>query len=422
MKKSNDLKQLRASKIDAQQAIIDTAEARSEGKKDLTAEETARFDALQDEIDALDTDISRAVKFEANQAKRAAQNGDVIDAPAIHGPKKAERFSLVRGLRSLASGKSLTGAEADLHEQTQEEMRAQGLETKEGLVISLPMQSRNQSVTGDSGGKGGALVASTPSLVRPLQPTLAIEALGVNVMSGLVGDVPLPTSGAFSFSYAAENAAASATDVTFSGPTLKPKRCVGVVDISKKLLAQTSFDIEAYIIEQINIAYGNAVMQNAISGAGGNAPTGLIDLITTNIDTTAGVGTYNTIVALEGLVDDANGTNVSRAYLSGTKLKSVLKTTKIDAGSGVFLTDGKEINGYNYLSSTLVPILDTNKHPLIFGDWNQLTVGYWGSLSIMVDPYTQAASSNVRLIIEGFSDVAVSNEKAFAINKVMTLS
>jgi hypothetical protein len=40
----------------------------------------------------------------------------------------------------------------------------------------------------------------------------------------------------------------------------------------------------------------------------------------------------------------------------------------------------------------------------------------------MVDPYTQAANSNVRLIIEGYSDVAVSNEKAFAVNKVMTLS
>lgn len=422
MKKSNELKQLRASKIDAQQNIVTSAETRAEGKRDLTAEEATRFDALQSEIESLDVEIARSEKYEANQAARAAKGGEAVSTPAIHGPKKAERFSLVKGLRSLANGKSLTGAELDLHEQTQAEMRSQGLETKDGLVISLPMQSRNQSVTGDSGGKGGALVASTPSLIKPLQPTLALESLGVNVMSGLVGDVPLPTSGAFTFSYAAENAAVAATDTTFSGPTLKPKRCAGVVDISKKLLAQTSFDIEAYIIEQINIAYGNAVMQNAISGAGGNAPTGLLDLITTNVDTTAGVGTYNTIVALEGLIDDANATNVSRGYLSGAKLKSVLKTTKIDAGSGRFLTDGKEMNGYNYLSSTLVPILDVNKHPLIFGDWNQLTVGYWGSISIMVDPYTQAASSNVRLIIEGFSDVAVANEKAFAVNKVMTLA
>ncbi|TVZ55605.1 HK97 family phage major capsid protein [Lutibacter sp. Hel_I_33_5] len=420
MKNSTELKQERASKIDAQEVIMNAAKGRAEGERNLTDAETVRFDALQVEVEAFDVDIARVEKFEANQAARS-KSGGTIGAPVIHGPKKAERFSLLKGLRNLANGKSLVGAEKDLHDQTQEEMRNQGLETKEGLVLSMPMENRNQNVDGSSGAKGGVLVASTPQLIRPLQPKIAIESLGVNVMSGLVGDVPLPTSGAFTFSYAAENAPVNPTDVSFSGPTLKPKRCSGVVDISKKLLAQTSFDIEAYIIEQINIAYGNAVMQNAISGSGGAAPTGLLDLITTNINTTAGVGTYNTVVALEGLVDDANGTSVSRGYLSDTKLRASLKTTKIDAGSGIFLTDGKELNGYNYLASTLVPTLDTNKHPLIFGDWNQLTVGYWGSISIMVDPYTQAASSNVRLIIEGFSDVAVANEKAFAVNKVMTL-
>ena len=60
-------------------------------------------------------------------------------------------------------------------------------------------------------------------------------------------------------------------------------------------------------------------------------------------------------------------------------------------------------------------------HPLIFGDFSQASVGLWGNVSIMVDPYTLASSSKVRLIIEGFSDVAVTNEKAFAINKVLTV-
>ena len=69
-----------------------------------------------------------------------------------------------------------------------------------------------------------------------------------------------------------------------------------------------------------------------------------------------------------------------------------------------------------------MPTLDVGaSHPVIFGDWNQLTVGYWDNVSIIVDPYTQAASGKVRLIIEGFSDIAVTNEKAFAINKVVTV-
>ncbi|OCK44375.1 hypothetical protein BA195_06775 [Tenacibaculum soleae] len=419
MKKSNDLKQLRASKFDAQVQIKDDAASRDEGKRAWSADEETRFDALQVEIDSLDAQIARAEKFENSQAARSVGGENVTAPAAINAPKKA---SLIVGLRALAAGNQLTGAEKELHEATQTQMRSQGLEAKEGLVMSLPMQSRAQTVDGDAGAKGAALVATTPQLVTPLQPTLAIEALGVNVMSGLTGNVTLPTSGSFSFDYVAENADVAGTDVNIAGPTLSPKRCAGVVDISKKLLAQTSFDVEAYIIEQINIAYGNAVLKNAINGPGGVAPNGLLNVITTNIDTTAGAGTYKTVVALEGLIDDANATSTSRGYLSGTKLRSALKTTKIDAGSGVFVTDGKELNGYGYLASTLMPVLDTNKHPLIFGDWKQLTVGYWNTVTIMVDPYTQAAKGNVRLIIEGFSDVAVANEKAFAVNKVMTLS
>jgi HK97 family phage major capsid protein len=420
MKNSVELKQERASVMQAQKDLVNVAKA--DQNRNFTADENTKFDGFQTQIEALDKDIARAEKFEANEARMSAAGDNLNANPKIDGPKEAKSFSLLRSLRALASGRSLHEDDAAIHEMAQEEMRASGLDLPEGLAISIPTGVlRAQTVTGDSGTKGGALVASTPMLVRPLQPVLPIESLGVNVMSGLVGDVPLPTSGTFSFAYGAETATTSGTDVTFSGPTLKPKRCSGVVDISKKLLAQTSFSVEDYIIEQINIAYGNAVTSAALNGSG-EAPTGLYSLITTNINTTASALTHAIAVDLESKVDAADGTNVRRAYLSDTKVKASAKTTKIDAGSGIFLSNGTELNGYPFLATTLMPTLDSGaSHPIIFGDWNQLTVGYWDSISIIVDPYTQAASGKVRLIIEGFSDIAVTNEKAFAINKVVTV-
>jgi HK97 family phage major capsid protein len=422
MKKSNDLKQVRASKIEAQQGIADTAETRAAGERDLTADEETRFDAYQTEIDALSAQILRAEKFELNQRAAAAAAGEIIGAVAPAGEERVKSFSLLRAISALASRRALHEDDAEVNMQAVEEMRAEGLTAPEGLAISIPGSLlRAQTVTGDSGAKGGALVASTPQLVRPLQPVLPIAALGVNIMSGLVGDVPLPTSGAFTFAYGAETATTSGSDVGFAGPTMKPKRCSGVVDISKKLLLQTSFSVEAYIIEQINIAYGNAVTAAAINGSG-EAPLGLYTLITTNINTTASALTHAIAVDLESLVDAADGANTKRAYLMDTKVRAGAKTSKIDAGSGIFLSDGKELNGYPIIATTLMPTLDSGaSHPIIFGDWNQLTVGYWGAVSIIVDPYTQAAAGKVRLIIEGFSDVAVTNEKAFAINKVITV-
>ena len=415
MKTSKQLKEMRASLITEQQTLVRNA---GESLKD---DEQQSFDDLQNRIEKMDVSVQRAEQFEANEKRVAAVAGVVVDQPKE--VKEEKRFSLLRALSALSNGKQLHADDAEVHQMAVEEMRAEGLSVPDGNAISIPgSMLRAQTVDGDAGAKGAALVAETPQLVRPLQPILPIEALGVNVMSGLVGDVPLPTSGAFTFTYGAETATTSATDIGFSGPTLKPHRCSGVVDISKKLLLQTSFNVESYIIEQINIAYGNAVTLAALNGSG-DAPTGLYSLITTNIDTTATNLTHDIAVNLEGLVDAADGTNVKRGYLADTKIRAKAKATKIDAGSGIFLTDGKELNGYPLMASTLMPTLDVGvSHPMIFGDWNQLTVGYWGAVSIIVDPYTQAASGKVRLIIEGFSDVALTNEKAFAINKVLTVA
>lgn len=419
MKNSLELKQERASVMTAQRNLI--AAAKAEENRSLTADENVKFDALQVQIEGFDQDIKRADQFEANEA-RLSVAGKTIGQPIETPENREPTFSLLRSLRALAKGKELHADDALVHAQAQAEMRASGLELPEGNAISIPTGAlRTQTVTEDSGTKGGALVASTPKLVRPLQPILPIASLGVNIMSGLVGDVPLPTSGAFTFAYGAETATTSPTDVTFAGPTLKPKRCSGVVDISKKLLAQTSFSVEDYIIEQINIAYGNAVTLAALNGSG-EAPTGLYTLITTNINTTATALTDAIALDLESMVDAADGTNVKRAYLSDTKVKASAKGTFIDAGSGIRLSDGSSLNGYPFNTTTLMPALDAGvSHPIIFGDWNQLTVGYWDSVSIIVDPYTQAASGKVRLIIEGFSDVALTNEKAFAISKVVTV-
>lgn len=421
MKTAKELKELRASKIQAQQAIVDAAKA--DKREGLNQDETTRFDAVQSEIEDLSAQITRAEKLEANQRAAAAVAGVSVDgAAAIIKSTKKERFSLNRALLTLASGKQLTGIDAEVNERGIAELKEQGLEVKEGLRVNLPSDFGMKTRAQDSV-NSAALVATTPQLVMPLMPNIQVlENLGINIMAGLVGDVVLPTSGLFSFSHVAETADVAVTDVTFAGPTISPKRCAGVGALSNKFLRQSSINAENYLREIINNAYGVALISDFLNGAGGSAPTGLYSLITTNIDATATAPTKAIITALESLVDAANGTKVNRGYLSDTKLANKMKNALLDAGSGRFLFDGNDLNGYKYERTTLMPTLAAGaNHPLIFGDWSQATIGYWGNVSIMVDPYTLASKSQVRLIIEGFDDIAVTNEKAFAINKVLTI-
>ena len=436
MKNSDQLKQERKALVDQMQALNTTIESRTENKGVYSDQETTRFNDLQKQVEQKEAAIERNLILEAQQANRSV-DGENFGAPAIHKSYKNESFSLLGAIQTRARGEQLKGINGEINERGYGEAKSAGLLNDIGITkhkrIFLPaeygFQSRNeQSITGNSGADGGALVSTDIRRVAPLTPSIDIlQNLGVQVLGGLVGDVSLPTSGLFTFSHVGETEAVNPQKVSFAGPKLRPHRCAGVGAMSNQFLTQTSPDTENYLISLLNNAYGVAVIADFFNGSGtNNKPTGLYNLITSNINTTAGAPTREIITNLKSLIVAENATNVSRAYVSDTELAHKMENVKEDTGSGIFLYNGGDnLRGFNYQQTTIMPTLtdgsSNTTHPLIFGDFNQAIVGYFGNLSITVDPYTLASSSRVKIIVEGFDDVAVTNEKAFAINKLLTV-
>jgi len=419
MKTSLELKQERASDKTKLQTIVDLAR---EEKRDFTPEEDVKVDDLTESLKSFDTKIDRMVTIEEEEKRMAALAGTPIGEPK-KAPKKAERFSFLNAIRNVVDRNALTDVEQKMNEDAAAELRQSGLSIANNDFAIPSSMMRAQTVTGDAGAKGAALVGADVSVVQPLEPQLTIAALGATPLTGLVGNVVLPTSGSFSLAYVAETADVTATDVNFSGPTLKPKRLSGVVEISKQLLLQGSIDVEAYIRKRLENAVNVAVLSNALNGGGGVAPTGLYSLITSNINTTAGALTWDTAVNLETLIMSSDATEKSLGYISDVALMGSAKTIKKDAGSGIFLYENGGLNGHKYISSSVVPTLDAGaSHPLVFGDWSQMFTGFWGGMSFTVDPYTAASKGMIRIIVNVYNDIAVTNEKAFAINKVITVA
>lgn len=77
MKKSDQLKQERASKLEELDNLIAT---RKNEKRDFKPEEETRFDSLEEEIGNLDTQIKREEKVEAAE-KRAAEQAEKRQTP-----------------------------------------------------------------------------------------------------------------------------------------------------------------------------------------------------------------------------------------------------------------------------------------------------------------------------------------------------
>jgi len=435
MKKSDQLKQLRASKVKAQKDMLDTRKA--EKRDAFNEEETTKFNDLDNEIEELRNQIVQAEKEEAAEARAAAFTAPVVtgtsDGEEAEKAKVFKRASIITAINAAnpASNVELKGAEKEMHEIGLAESRKAGVTVPSESRLSIPLsyitRADQQTVTQDSGSFGGALVQNqAPQMIAPLRPKLVFEDLGATFMTGLTGgNIPLIVDNDFAMAFLAEGAAITPQKKEYAGPTLNPKRAGGAVDISNQLLMQSSIDVENRVSNGLRQGFAQLLHGACINGAGGVAPTGLLNLAGVNAaaGSTAVAATWEKIVELQGLIEEDNTTMENLGYLLHPKLKAALKTIKKDAGSGRFLFEGTQIDATNTLVSSLVPVLDaagTDVYPLIYGDFSQMVIGQWGSINVTVNPYSADLSDSVRLVLNTHADMQVANEKAFAKNAFLT--
>lgn len=426
MKKSDSLKIERSAKLDAQRTLVNAAKT---ANREMTDAENTAFDGLQSEMEALDLAITRAEKFEENELRFAAANaGAAASSSEEREVKKIEkRFSIMRAIRLASPGQILDGVEKEVHEMGTAENRAAGVtgvEASFALPLSF-MRATQQTVSQDSGSYGGALVQNgAPQIVDNFRPKLFLEALGANFITGLTGgDVPLIVASDFAMDFLAEGAAITPAKKTYAGPSLNPKRAGGAVDISNRLLMQSSVDVESMIMNGLRNGFQNLLEGAAINGAGGVAPTGLLSYSGVLQSTTvaSAAATYALCLELQALIEANDATENSLGYLLNPKLKAFLKQIKKDAGSGLFVFADNKIDGINAVATSLVPALAAGANqPLIYGDWSQMTIGQWGAINIKVNPYSADLSDSVRLTLNTHADMQIANPKAFAVSKFLT--
>ena len=427
MKRSAELKQKRAAKIKKWDALVETANSEN---RDLTADELSTIDTYRSEVNALDQNIDAQIELEERQAAAAAAAGaSTEDGEKAEKKKVQERFSITKMFRSALNGQTLDGAEKEAQEIAEQENRNAGVvadHVGNKVRLMVPMsfiRASQQTVSQDSGDYGGELVNNqAPRLVAGLEPKLMIEQLGATVLPGLSGgDIKLPVANSASFEWLAEGANITQQKKEFTGPTLSPKRAGASISLTNRLISQSSIAVDAKVRELLARGWENAINYAAINGAGGTAPTGILNYtgVESAADTAAATATFAKIVELQGLIEENDSTEMNLAYLMNPKLKAILKTTSKDSGSGRFLIENKELDGYKFVSTSLVPAGDdggTTVYPLIFGDFSQLYVGQWGAVSFLVNPYSEDLADSIRITVNTHADVQIANPKAFAVN------
>lgn len=345
--------------------------------------------------------------------------------------KEARSFSFLRAINALSNPTDRKAQEAAKFErECSDAVSGKMGRAAQGFYVPIEVQQRDLVVgTATAGGHTVATNLLAQNFIELLRNKMALTNLGAQFLAGLVGSIAIPraTSGATAY-WVAENGAPTESQQAFDQVAMAPKTVGAYTDISRKLLLQSSIDVEGFVRNDLATVVALAIDLAAINGSGAsNQPTGILN--TAGIGSVAGgtnglAPTWAHIVDLETQVAVGNADIGTLGYLTNAKARGKLKgTSKVSGQNGFVWGDDGMVNGYRTGVSNQVPSNLTKGtssgvcSAIVFGNFADLIVGQWGSLDLMVDPYTGSTAGTVRVVALQDVDIAVRNAVSFAAMK-----
>ena len=378
---------------------------------------------------ALDA-IQRGLTTEQFQAEAIAKLSSKPMPTADIGLDKREtkRYSMLRAMNALANPNDAAAQRAAAFErECSDAASAKMGKQARGFMVPTEVQRRDLNVT--TATAGGNLVATDllgGSFIDALRNAMVIDRMGTRMLTGLVGNIAIPRlSGTGTAYWVAENTAPTESDQTIAQVTMSPKTVGAFTDISRRLLLQSSIDVEAMVQNDLATILGQAIQQAAINGSGAsNQPSGILTRVTASVigGTNGAAPTWANIVQLESDVAVSNADVGTLGYLTNARVRGKLKTTSKVSGQNGFVWDDGDtpMNGYRTAVTNAVPsnlvkgTSGSTCSAIVFGNFADLVIGMWGSLDLMVDPYTGSTAGTVRVVALQDVDVQLRNVVSFA--------
>lgn len=329
--------------------------------------------------------------------------------------KEVRQFSFQRAIAALMSpgDRRLREAAAFEFEASEAAGKRYGV-TPQGIMVPTDILRRDINTSDDNELVATNLLAG--SFIDVLRNQSSVMQAGARMLPGLVGNVAIPkkataTTGAW---ISTEGGASTESEPTFAQVTMAPKTVGAYTDMTRQAILQSTPAIEALIRDDLTQALALAIDKAGLEGSGASGqPTGILNTVGVNKPTSfaAAVPTFAEMVALETAVAEDNALLGSLAYITDAATYGGLKTKSKDSGSGMFVLEGGQANGYNVIRTQ-----QATAGNVYFGNFADLLIGMWGGLDLTVDPYTASTSGTVRIVALQSVDVAVRHAVSFAYN------
>lgn len=375
--------------------------------------------------------------------QRSAEGKPIQGDPSIGMSKKElKTYSLLRAIRLLAENRPLDGVEKEASDAVAKQVGKEPSKGPRSFYVPYDVQAERRdysslmtrAANGDiilhrdmgttTPGAGGYMVPTNldaANMIELLRNRMVVVQLGARSLSGLTANLSLARqSGGATAAWLSETGTLSLSDQTLEQLNLTPKRLAAGTNISRTLLIQGTPDVENFVRQDLMAVTAIEKDRAAIAGSGvGAIPTGILAIGGTGTVTFSNGAspTWAEIIAFESSVANANADVGALAYLVSPTARGKLKATAKAANQAVFIWErdpsGRpgfgEVNGYTAVASKQI----TEATNVLFGNWNDLIVADFAGVEVIVDPYSNATSSQIRVIIEMRSDIGIRHAGSF---------
>ena len=328
--------------------------------------------------------------------------------------KETRSFSFVKALNYLSNqGDAQARRDAAFEIEVGETAAKQYERSSNGIVIPNEVLRRDLVVgTPTAGGDLVDDVLLAGSFIDLLRNRLSIAQAGATMLTGLQGNISIPrlTSSATAY-WIGENSAPAESQQAIDQVNMTPKTVGAFVDYSRRLLLQSSIDVEGMVRNDLARVIALEIDRAAVYGTGSsNQPQGLTNVSGIGSETLTSFGTFAEYIAMETDVAAANADAGALRYIINASARGALKSTEKASNTAQFVYENDQINGYPVIVSNQLANNDA-----LFGDFSMFVMGMWSGLDLTVDPYAGATAGTVRVIALQDIDFAVKQPGAFCL-------
>lgn len=382
--------------------------------------------------DALNSDTSVDAFREAIVGAVSAVQSDAIRSPIGLDSSEASEFRFTRLFAALHANKpQLAPFEMEVCEEMGNRAMKAGLKAKGTMIpVDVLLRPKNAPQTTTTAAPSIQTEVLASSFVELLRNQMVITGMGATILDGLEGNVSIPrqTTGATA-SFVAEGGAAAEQAFGMGSLSLTPKSVTASYLATKQMLLQSSLSMEALLRNDLAAAVAEAIQGAAISGDGvGANPLGIINTTGVNAVVAGGAALSNVDVLLDMVTKakQAKTLRGSLGFLTNALVEGAV--LKLKESTGGYLIQGLNseipetgatvrVRGYQVATSEQVPSnlgAGTNLSAAIFGNWNDLLIGEWGALDVLVNPYSNGIG-NLKIEVLQFVDCGVRRPASFSV-------